>query len=282
MPSGSAVFLDTTIQIARFVHSPEIKARIERRVRSFDVSVTGLVVRQEFKRRLLKEAEYLLRQLERLGSYRRLLRHVTDVLPPPQARKRNICLEILETLFEKEDDVDLTDRTRLFLRSMIKGGLREFDELVDRVIPDSGCACGARPIREVGRHPRFDFGTDKCSQTGSCGIVAFLGQREPQMRAILCLLESLSSDEKTDELRVAENLIRQYFTDPAGVVQLEPCLRAGDLVIALESIPVPVVYTMNARESRHLCRALDQQLVVRPRNPDHDDLVCPRGASNGA
>jgi len=50
------VFVDTSIQIVRFVHGPETKRRIEQRLAAFERTTTGLVARQEFRRRLLREA----------------------------------------------------------------------------------------------------------------------------------------------------------------------------------------------------------------------------------
>ena len=71
------VFLDTSIQIARLVHGPQTKAGIRQRLARHERVFTGLVVRQEFKRRLLKEAEYLLRLLHRqvcgLGTFQNLV-----------------------------------------------------------------------------------------------------------------------------------------------------------------------------------------------------------------
>ncbi len=98
--TGTAIFLDTTIQIARLVHSPLMKRRIEECTRQYDVKVTSSVVRQEFKRRLLKEAKYLLDQLNRRKSYAEVCHHVLR-LPdfPKNKRKRNICLPTLFQLF---------------------------------------------------------------------------------------------------------------------------------------------------------------------------------------
>src|SRR5438270_523591 len=63
-PKGNQpIFLDTSILIARLVHSTEKKQSIERRLAKHSQKVTSLVVRQEFKRRLLREVEYLLRQV---------------------------------------------------------------------------------------------------------------------------------------------------------------------------------------------------------------------------
>ncbi len=86
MPEGNAVFLDTSIQIARIVHNEEIKVRIAWRISQYDLTVSSEVVKQEFKRRLLKEAQYLLNQLNRLTSLQKVMRHVIDNLPPQQNR----------------------------------------------------------------------------------------------------------------------------------------------------------------------------------------------------
>jgi hypothetical protein len=49
----SDIFVDTSIQIARITHSPETKRRICARLEQHGEVVTSLVVKQEFKRRLL-------------------------------------------------------------------------------------------------------------------------------------------------------------------------------------------------------------------------------------
>jgi len=60
---GSAIFLDTSIQIARFFREKRMKNRIEERLSNYDMVVSSSIVLQEFKRRVLSEALYLLNQL---------------------------------------------------------------------------------------------------------------------------------------------------------------------------------------------------------------------------
>src|SRR5208283_4189840 len=95
--TGRGVFLDTTIQIARLVHCRITKDRIKLEISSFDCSVTSLVVWQEFKRRLLKDAKYLINLLNNYGSYDETMRHVTR-LPKEQRRKQMICLGTLQSI----------------------------------------------------------------------------------------------------------------------------------------------------------------------------------------
>ncbi len=274
MSTGTAVFLDTSIQIARFVHSPGIKRRICERLQAYDLTVTSLVVRQEFKRRLLKEARYLLEQLERRHSFKAVMRHVLEVLPPQQSRKRQICLQTLQTIFENASDVDCTDRARLFLRSLLKGGLNEFDQLADHVISSSGCECGRRAIRQTASG-QFDAGTDRCSIVAdSCGVAEFLNSRQDAVRKIRNHLATIESAGKSGEIRNAEQFLDDTADGTRDVEQGDPCLTVGDLLIAIESVGVPNMYTMNGRESQHFCRALGQTMIVRKPNPDHDDVVC--------
>ncbi|MBM4019712.1 MAG: hypothetical protein FJ288_15560 [Planctomycetes bacterium] len=269
---GTAVFLDTTIQIARLVHSRQMKDLIAQRLAQYDVRVTSSVVKQEFKRRLLRDAAYLLQTLARVGSYQGVMRHVSDVLPPKQNRKRNICIQVLETVDESDTDEDRTDRLKLYLRSLLTDGINQFEDMVDSVLPGCGCACANAPIREVRKYERYEFGTDKCSRAkGECGVIEFLRQNEARLRNIVGVVRGLSPKDKSIELRQAEEFIESVLADAQCARRLNPCSLVGDLLIALESAGIPVFYTMNRAESQYLCRALGQELVVRPRNPEKAD-----------
>jgi len=280
MADDSAVFLDTSITIARFVHSPEIKRRIHQRLADFKLTVTGTVVRQEFRRRLLKEAQYLLKLLDRLHTVEAVQRHVHDVLPRQQDRKRRICLQTLFTVFENCSAEDRTERARLFLKSLLRGGLEEFDQLVDHVISASGCACGRQPVRQK-RSGNFDFGTDRCSQIAeSCGISRFLAERSEAVSQIREYLSRTDIPRRSEEIDRTVHFMERTRNDASDVEQQNPCLTVGDYLIALESVGVPVMYTMNGRESQHFCRALGQTMIVRKTNPAHDDVVCAHDAPN--
>jgi len=81
MKQGEAVFVDTTIQIARTLHSDETRDRITRRLNDFDLVVTCDIVQQEFRRRISTEAVYLLNQINKRKNLKAVLQHVTNVLP---------------------------------------------------------------------------------------------------------------------------------------------------------------------------------------------------------
>jgi hypothetical protein len=196
-------------------------------------------------------------------------------LPQRWLRKRNICLQTLGQVYGGSDK-EKTDRLRLYLRSLLVDGMREFDQSVDTVRKESGCACGKHEVVEKLAFRRYDLGEDRCSRTrpSDCGIVAFLVSRKEIRDQILDKLRSLAADKKSAELQNAERFLNGLSTNWDRAQREDPCLTVGDLLIALESAGIPFFYTLNSRESQHLCRALDQTLIVRPIDPTKDDVVC--------
>lgn len=271
----TALFLDSSIQIARFVHSPKTKQAIERRLQQHQKTTTGLVVRQEFKRRLLKEADYLLRLIHQYKSFDEVHHHVIRLFGPWHQRKRNICLETMAQV-QGMTDAERTERLRLYLRSLLVAGLRRFDQKVDAVRKDSRCACGLREVMERVPLRKYDFATDRCSKTtsGSCGVGTFFQKRKELCQVILVKLKALPEENKSKELQTAQKFLERLTNPNHQVEKEDPCLTVGDLFIALESAGISHFYTLNGTESQHLCRALDQSLIVRPIDPTKPDVVC--------
>ena len=272
------LFLDTSIQIARVVHGPKTKERIRNRIAQHDQTSTGLVSRQEFKRRLLKEAEYLLRILNKYNSFDEVNQHVIRLWGqwPGRVRKRNICLQTLAQV-HGGDDKERTERLSLYLRSLLVAGLKRFDQQVDSVRQDANCACARADVVEKVPLRKYNFGPDRCSDTrpGQCGVVAFLQTRTDACKMILEKIRSLKPAEKTNDLTQAEEFLQEILFHPEKAVSYNPCLSTGDLLIALESLGIESFYTLNSAESQHLCRALKQTLIVRP-DPLKEDVVCPQ------
>lgn len=276
------VFIDTSIQIARTIHSPEKKRKIEARLNSFSEVFTGLIVKQEYKRRLLKNARYLLNQLNDYNSFIAVRRHVDDHLSQNN-RMRNICAQLLDTVHEAhpdDTDQDLTDRARSHMRNLLRLGLCDLENAVTGIIDDSGCACARLPIIEKDSYKDYDFGAEKCKKVAaSCEIKDFLHNRKYDLEKILTALKSIPPNSKTVELKKAEAFIEQVLADNAISPSLNACLTVGDLMIALESVNFRHFYTMNKKESEHLCPALGQNLIVRPSLDRKEDefYPCPPG-----
>lgn len=269
------IFLDTSIQIARHVHGPKTKEAIDRRLRQHSRHVTSLVVRQEFKRRLLKEADYLLRLLHRYGSFDEVNQHLIRLFGPWHNRKRAICLQALAQIHQTTD-AERTERFRLYLRSLLVTGLRRFDQTVDEVREQSNCACARTEVVEKKKLRQYEFGTDKCSRTveGLCGIRQFLVQRKDLANRILNYFRSLSPGMKSNEINAAEIFLDSIIDCPDQAQNEDPCLSVGDLLIALESTETSHFLTLNGVESQHYCRVLNQTLIVQPVDPTKVETVC--------
>jgi hypothetical protein len=286
MASGSALFLDTSIQIARFVHGPQTKRRIETRLAQHTLTVTGEVVKQEFKRRLLMEADYLLGLLNKYESLDEVFYHVRRLSHRGHKRKLNICLDMLGFVFEHAGDAEVKERLRLYLHYLLTLGLREFESMVGHVLKGSGCACARMPILEKERFKHYEFGTYKCSRTvpGSCAVAAFVRLRTPEMERILSYLRGVPTGakpgEKSTELVQAEQFIEKVLTDAESARAADPCYTVGDLLNALESVGIPIFFTINGKESQHLCRSLAQDLIVLKTNPEQADVECSAVESN--
>jgi hypothetical protein len=277
--TGRGVFLDTTIQIASVVHCRRTKERIRLKIKSFDCSVTSLVVWQEFKRRLLKDAQYLLNWLNYYGSYNETMRRVTR-LPPQQRRKQMICLGTLQSIFEhagaRKGDAELAERARRYLRTLIRLGRQRFEQNVDLLLTDCGCACSKQAIVEKTPYRKYEFGPDKCSAVASsCGIGRFLQGKRTELSKIQAAIQALSDVNRTKELSDAGAFISEVVDGSTDATKADPCMKVGDLLIALESSTMPYFCTMNVKESSVLCPALGQQIVIVPVNPDAPDSTVP-------
>lgn len=273
MTSKKPLFLDTSIQVARFTHSPRKKEQIADRVRGYE-AVTGLVVRQEFKRRVLTEARYILTKLNEYGSYTEVVHHVARLPDNYWRRKRNICLGTLANIFPKgTTEEELTERAKLKMRALLVYGLDEFDATIDRMTHASSCECATEPVVEKVPLKRYELPSDRCSEQTACAVADFLSDQKEWCQKIADYLASLSDGDKTDELRAIESFLRDLLANalkpPAS---RDPCLTVGDLLIALESAGLAdTFYTLNYAESRHLAKCLGQSLVVGRVDPTKPD-----------
>jgi hypothetical protein len=276
MISMNTIFLDTSIHIARFFQGPDIKEKIDTRIKEYSKCVSSLVVKHEFKRRVLKEALYLLTTFERFQSYQKVRRWIEDNLPAQQGRKRNICLNLLSTIGEidgeNETDIEISERAVVYLRALLKYGISTFENSIDEIITDSQCACAKQVI--IYRKDEPSFGLEKCSKISTeCGVLAFLTSSTELMLSIKQEIESLEVSTRSEELKRILQFIVVATEDPASIRKFDPCLTVGDLLIAIESKNIKTFYTLNEKESRTICKSLKQRLIIRPRNYTKEDIV---------
>ena len=274
MPTGTAIFPDTSIHIARLLREPEIKKIIEERLATYDLVVSSSVVIQEFKRRVIPEAIYLMNLLHSKGSIQKVRRHVTSVLPKQWGRKKQICLEVLEEIFDgMDEDSDRTERAKRYLHLLIKHGVNHLQSKIGHVVQGTNCYLSKLPIKVKERYKRYEPIETKCSKVFPlCYVSDFLNENMDLCQKLLQRLSTLQN--KTKELESTLEFLQEFIANPEAIHKKNPCYCVGDLLIALESNSIPDFYTMNYKESRFFCDVLDQNLIVLPNNPDNPERTC--------
>ncbi len=279
MPTGTAIFTDTSIHIARLLREPEIKKMVEQRLASYDLVVSSSVVVQEFKRRVMSDAIYLINQLNQRGSYQKVRRHV-EILPDKWKRKQQICFGMLNEIFEtvgRVDDSELTERAIRYLHTLIKHGITNFKRKLGHVIPGTECYLSKLPIKVKERYKRYEPIETKCCKVFPlCSVADFLKEKIDLCKQLLEYLSDLP--DKTKELESTLGFLREFITNPETIHKKNPCYCVGDLLIALESNKIPDFYTMNYKESKFFCDVLDQNLIVLPNNPDNPERTCSKNS----
>lgn len=275
MQTGTAIFPDTSIHIARLLREPEMKKIIEQRLASYNLVVSSSVVVQEFKHRVMPEAIYLINQLNLRGSYQKVLRHVNHVLPVQMERKRQICFGMLDKIFEtvgNVDDSELTERAKRYLHTLLKHGIAYFKRKLGHVIPGTECYLSKLPIKVKERYKNYESIEKKCSKVSHlCRVTDFLKEKMDLCKQLLEYLSTLQN--KTKELESTLEFLRGFIANPDAIHGKNPCYCVGDLLIALESNNIPDFYTMNYKESKFFCDVLDQNLIVLHNNPDKLESV---------
>lgn len=265
----TAIFIDTSVQLLRFIGSKEIKAQINTTLSGFGFSVTSLVVRQEFKRRFLTEVRYVRDALEKNAlDPSNTLRYINKKLSNQyNRRKLSICLDILaSSSFRGHPLPDIGQKCHVLLSRWEEFGLDLFDASVGQVVRYSGCGCGASSKQ----------GPMKCSVIKTCKVNEFISARPHQAKHLLDFLKNATSLAKTAEIQKAEATLDAWLNSGTLPDSDNPCLTVGDLIIALESHGIPAFYTQNARESQFFCNAHRQTMIVQRDTGDEVRLAADR------
>ena len=270
----TAVFLDTSIQIARRLREAAMCDRIKSRLQRYSLRVSSSIVLQEFKNRVLRDVAYLLSKLRQTNSYMATLNYVTNVLPKGQQRKMRVCVPLLHKILPLASDAELTERGMLYLRTLLVYGQSQFTRELDALVADTDCHWSKVPIVEKRKYASYDFGSKRCDASkGLCRVGETLKLKEARCKALLAFLDGLPANRLTEELTRGREALRRVIGNNFENIHGENlCLSVGDLLIALDSENVSAIYTMNYRESQAFCDFLNQTLVVRPNNPEADDV----------
>jgi hypothetical protein len=262
--SNSAIFIDTSVQLLRFMGRSDVKRQIDLQLKSHGFTVTSLIVRQEFKRRFLSDVKYVRDALVKCKlDCGETLRYINQKLGlPVNRRKLSICINIFsEGVFNGRLIPNDGECFKLLLDTWLDFGLAMFDDSVGQVVRYSECGCGKSDR----------LGPQKCKSTDRCEIDAFIRSRNTNGEEILSFLREKSKFPKTKEIEKAEQTLSRWLKDAVSPSSTNPCLNVGDLIISMESAGVPTFYTQNARESQHFCCVNNQTMIV---HREEGDVTC--------
>lgn len=275
------IFADTSTVIASELHSPKVKRLVSDRLTQHSIAVISNVVRREFVRRVLREARYLIENLEREKSYVEVF-HKVRRLFGKHDRKRNICLDLLARSFPNSSDAEAAEACRLHLRNLIQFG----DKLLVKkfeLLPGDSCSLGKQPVlmrTTRTNKTKCDFGPKNCESTEKCEIRKLLDAKRPTIRKINTRLKreaiarTANGEKLTKELAAILDFSSQFLASKRFSAKLNnPCDRVADMLIALESEEIPNFATLNFKESLLLCEVLKQTLFVLPTNPDKSEVT---------
>jgi hypothetical protein len=286
VPIADALFIDTSIAISRYTGGRRATKLIESR-RDQHTVVGGLVGRQEFRRRLIGDAIYLYKLVREEGieSATRQLGRLAGM--PHQKRKVSICLALMADI-NGATETDRSDALCAKLNFLITAGLGWYEKWLDVFRRDSGCGCAVNNVsKKTTKAGTVDFSVKpiRCSKLpeGNCTVSHFLASMAGEREAIRRELARIQIEEPqrlTSELDKAAKFLDVLEDGSTSPESCEPCLKHGDLLIALESVAAKCrsFYTLNRRESEHLCRALGQVLIVHPADSSRPEEVIPPSA----
>jgi len=273
--SKQIVFLDSSILISSKIRR-DLTSKIKNWLANYRLKVTGTVAIQEFKNRVLRDCAYLLTVLNKTKSYQRTLDHITSVLPQQQQRKKAICLPILHSVIPgPQTDDELTERTRLYLHTLLVSGLPALRSEFDSILTGVDCHWSKAPVIVKKKYSTYEIGERYCSKSkGTCSIASVLNSKLELCQGLSNFLNNLPVERKTRELQSAAIFLQKFLNGELSpnLNDEEPCQKFGDLLLAIESEGIPDFYTMNYRESQAYCDFLEQCLTVRPNNPINNEI----------
>ncbi|HKZ39578.1 MAG TPA: hypothetical protein VJ044_01370, partial [Candidatus Hodarchaeales archaeon] len=230
MSERAVVFVDSSILIAKVIRDKEMKARIKNWLSRYKLKVSGTVALQEFKRRVLRDLAYLLTKLNQNKSYQKTLNYVTSVLPVQQQRKKNICILILHSILPGSSDEELTERARLYCRTLLVNGENLLNCELDSIVSGINCYWSRIPIREKKRYVAYELGEMHCSKSKKqCQVGGALEAKKAVCENLLNFLKTLPTRRITRELQSALEFLDRIVDRDAlqRIHDEEPCSTVG-------------------------------------------------------
>lgn len=262
------LFADTSILISRDLGVEKLRSVVKLRLGTDYRS--GSVCIGEYRRRIIPECFHMISAIAEYG-YTGCLQAIPGFSQRASSIRIQIYLKEARALMDNQySEAELTEKVIRRLRIAILSYLNPVP--TDKIVPGANCSRGLEPLefKTSANGMARPVGLKKeCKNFASCGIVHFLRMNKRHLRRIKAFLAGVH--DKTDELRAIETALDEILQDVQRARDLNLCQNyTGDLLVLLESLGFKL-YTLNSRESEHLCRALGAPWLFRSLDLDLDD-----------
>ncbi|HAW32799.1 MAG TPA: hypothetical protein DCY03_32615 [Planctomycetaceae bacterium] len=272
IPVSSEVFLDTSIHLSKF-KGTIFKERIETVLRFFNWKSTCTYTKVEFGNNLLAAAQYNITKIEKYNSLERSLDFIFNTLP--HKFHGNTVIWTFNLLKDRMggNDEEATERALLYLRTIMKVGVKFVDELCDSPIMDETCCYWAKR-GVIKKDNQYRWESPKCKRSQKrCHLDDFFLKNLKTFKKIKSAIDSLpdTDQKKTKQLKDFSEIIEKAETDPGFLLDYKSgCKRLADAIIAVESMGFKNMFSQNIAESELLTDVLGQVFYYLPASDQNE------------
>lgn len=243
MNSKPIVFLDTSIQIERFIGPKARQAQIERELKNPAVQfVTSSYVLMEFQRSLWADFVYIYNQMRQHHNWTEVAYRLRSGSRSYRPRSLGNCLQIF-TWALVESNLEY-DKALDFLELQVTQNLSEDFWLHVARLPDP-ILCDLVRIGIRLQQDRQYAIADSCrKETATCHLPSFLFKQSSKLHTIAGYLRAHPRAIK-DQARVAR-LLAAIIEDPQSALGQSACWPLGDVIIALQVPTNASLWTLDA------------------------------------
>lgn len=266
MKSNKALFLETTIQIGRFLSTHDNMNKINEVLSKYMEISSSSYVKMEFKGRLIQDLVYLYNDVlvdaEDFGDAFQRLSKLHSV---HNKRKINVIIASFAKFFieENQEEIsgelgkELLEIAISYFRQIIESLWEDFDNKVNKLLDGTGCFHAKN--RPVFKNGTFDNTMKRCkSSKRKCKIVDFFIQNKNAFQKIY--KEFLQINELDEEQKKAKEILEKALNHPENISEWKNCRGCGDAIISVEVPQNALLFTTNVKHFRPICSVLKKEL----------------------
>jgi hypothetical protein len=256
-PSEAAIFIESSIQIARLLAEKAQATAIEQTLITSDAPIiTSDYVWMEYQRALIADFAHVHQAFQRARTMREAMRLVVSGCRRFRPRSLTRCGQIAGLACGEREVVRLADIRSLLALYLQVLLARDFWRYVTPMPDPIACDLTAAGVQ---REPDGTYTVaDTCrKEAATCQLPDFLADRQRELGTIADHLSAHSHAIK-DQARV-ERLLATVLADPRAALGQAACWPLGDVIIALQVPSDAAMWTLDA-DFKPLAEALGLRL----------------------